>query len=103
MTELINKSNKVEVIERSKIVFHKSQSSIPAEAITLEPTSIEKEFNEKKELESLKTRVKKRVDESGTMVDKFKKLYNRKIEAQIDSALQQGVKRITDHLILNDD
>ena len=37
------------------------------------------------------------------MVDKFKKLYNRKIEAQIDSALQQGVKRITDHLILNDD
>ena len=37
------------------------------------------------------------------MVDKFKKLYNRKLEAQIDSALQQGVKRITDHLILNDD
>ena len=62
MTDIINKNNKVEVIERSKIVFHKSQSSLPAEAITLEPTSIEKEFNEKKELESLKTRVNKRID-----------------------------------------
>ena len=79
------------------------ETSLAPEYSSYQSPRLEKEFDEEAELDALKRQVQKKIDWSGTKVEDFRTFYKKKVEGQIDDALLQGVQKIADQLLDNNE